>query len=375
MTACDSDVAESGLLLIEAEGSGAPAVAERVRAHLAGPRSVDAAASFSPERRVLVIGGDAGGMLAALETARHGIPVTLIESAERLGSVRSGWSAVDGAGLESLDDLAQQVESNSGIDVRLSSDVLDVERTETGFTTSIQSPQGQQNVSHGAIVVAGGADDVDPCEHVERADGLVVTQAELVEQLRTTPAEVDDVVIVQCVGSRSNSRPYCSRACCAEALAAAARLRSQLPEATITVLHRGIRVWGFDEGLLSDAIDAGVRFVRVVEGPVVTVDNGPTVAARDADSGEDLRLTPDLVVLSTGVRPRESNRPLASALGLSLDADGFFMPADPSTEPVSAAQAIYTCGLANGPASPRDMIREARAAAGKACLFIARGVR
>ena len=191
--------------------------------------------------------------------------------------------------------------------------------------------------------------------------------------------------MIQCVGSRTPEHPYCSRNCCAEALTHVHRILAESPDAALTVLHRGIRVWGFDEEMFSDAIDLGVRFVRVKAEPVVSND-GTTVTAVDEESGEELSFEPGLVVLSTGVVAAGENRRIAEALGLEVDGDGFLPPADEAIAPVRGrcdgaepcerrCEGVFVCGTAAWPASIEECVTQALAAAGKASLYLTKGRR
>jgi heterodisulfide reductase subunit A len=186
--------------------------------------------------------------------------------------------------------------------------------------------------------------------------------------------DAKEIVVIQCVGSRSPERPYCSRVCCAEAMANVLRIREQAPDATVTVLHRGIRVWGFDEELFADAVDLGVRFVEVASQPEVSTGGTIEVSAVEADGGGPVTLTPDLVVLSAGVVPSAENAGLAAGLGIPVDGDGFLLPADEALRPVETRRpGVFVCGTASWPASVGEAATQGRAAAGKACLWIAGG--
>ena len=96
----------------------------------------------------------------------------------------------------------------------------------------------------------------------------------------------------------------------------------------------------------------------------------------NADSGEEIALEPSLLVLSTGVGPSAPNVEAARALGLHLDRDGFVVPADEATAPTETSCAgVYVAGPPCGPVDANDGAIQARAAAGKACLFLKRGIR
>ena len=58
-------------------------------------------------------------------------------------------------------------------------------------------------------------------------------------ELGATPTPT--VVMIQCVESRNDEHPYCSRVCCSEAVKNALEIKSRLPGARVVVLGRDIR--------------------------------------------------------------------------------------------------------------------------------------
>ena len=326
------------------------------------------------EQRLLVVGAGASGLAAAEEAARRGVPVTLVARGDALGGRHVGRHSLTEGLEEGLEALAERVRSDPLIDVVLESTVATVEDDPAGFVTALSGPGGDLSVCHGAVVVATESEDYDSSDLAGRQKARVLTQSELARDLAAGAIDARQIVVVQCVGSRTPERPYCSRTCCAEAMANTLKVMEASPDAEITVLHRGIRVWGFDEELFADAVDLGVRFARVDEPPEISSDGILEVRAVDADGGEHLTLTPDLVVLSTGVVPSPANESVARTLDIRLDSDGFFVPIDEALRPVETARrGIFVCGTACWPVSIREAVIQARAAAGKACLFLQGG--
>jgi heterodisulfide reductase subunit A-like polyferredoxin len=64
---------------------------------------------------------------------------------------------------------------------------------------------------------------------------------------RLTTAQ--SVAFIQCVGSRTVERPYCSRLCCTHTVKSALTLKERNPEMDIYVLYRDVRTYGFREEL------------------------------------------------------------------------------------------------------------------------------
>ncbi|MCK4915903.1 MAG: CoB--CoM heterodisulfide reductase iron-sulfur subunit A family protein, partial [Candidatus Eisenbacteria sp.] len=354
-------------------GSGLTAseVASRVGERLAGREERRPPAAARPEQRVLVVGGGLAGLTAAGEVAAHGVPVTLVEPSDSLGGTAPLQVASDPDLCAWWSALAEGVSSNPLIDVRLDSTVSAIEPAEGGFVPTIDGPGSGPKVAHGVLIASTGATDYTPPGRAGSGSGSVLTQAELAASLGAGGTGRGKVVMIQCVGSRNDEHPYCSRTCCADALRNALRLKKEDPECEVTILHRGIRVWGFDEELLSEAIDQGVDLVEVAAQVEVAEDGKPAVSATDS-GGEAVALEPDLVVLSTGIEPSAATAQLAGIAGVELASDGFFT----CTGAVASAKGvlhIYACGRACGPTAVRERVLHAQAAAGKACLLLKRG--
>src|SRR5208337_2513664 len=86
---------------------------------------------------------------------------------------------------------------------------------------------------------------------------------------------------------------------------------------------------------------------------------------------EELELTSDLLVLSTGVDPEESNKRLADAFSVSLTDDGFFAETDSKWRPIEFQKVgLYLAGTAHSPMPLKSVLMQAEAAAQKAYSYL-----
>ena len=180
--------------------------------------------------------------------------------------------------------------------------------------------------------------------------------------------------MIQCAGSRNAERPYCSRICCSMAVKNAIRIKKLNPAAGVFVLYRDMRTYGFREKYYKQAREMGVIFIRYEQNspPVVSEQNGLTVAVRSPDFPEKLEIEADNVILSTGVAA-EGNRRLADMLKVPLNSDGFFLEAHLKLRPVEfATEGIFLCGLAHSPKLMDENISQARAAAARAATVLSK---
>jgi heterodisulfide reductase subunit A len=184
------------------------------------------------------------------------------------------------------------------------------------------------------------------------------------------------VVMIQCVESRNDQNPHCSRVCCSEAVKNALEIKRRLPWAKVLVLGRDVRTYGFRELFYEEARSKGVLFVRHPEkmDPVVVEEGGRLkVSVHDCSSNRDLALNPDLLVLSTGIAPAAGNPVLSGQLRSALTSDGFFLEAHPKLRPVDLAnEGEYLCGLAHSPHFIDETIAQAQAAVGRATTVLSK---
>lgn len=321
--------------------------------------------------RALVVGGGAAGLSAALSLAGQGIQVDLLGFGSplggRLGRLRL---AVDGEEKpqEILGSLLEAVKASERIEIHTDTRVTGISGEPGAYRVSATKDGSKVDFSAGAIVLATGAADYEPTEFP--GDGRILTQAELEELLASEPPEVNRIAMIQCVGSRSEDYPYCSQVCCSQAILNALRLKTARPEAEVTILHRDIRVFGFDEDPYTEAAEAGVSFIKTAGQPSIVLGE-PLKVEFTQDSGEPKVLESDLVILSTGFRPADGTQALAEGAGVALDESGYFKPLERTLHPVeSTREGVFICGLAAGPKPITDCITEGLAAAGRAAAFL-----
>jgi quinone-modifying oxidoreductase subunit QmoA len=124
------------------------------------------------------------------------------------------------------------------------------------------------------------------------------------------PAEVG---FVQCAGSRDeNHLPYCSAVCCSASLKQATYIRSQCPDANITIFYIDIRTPGRLEDFYTKV--AGDGKIEFIKGKAAKVEEDPVtkdvvVTAEDAMSGRRVTRRLSLLVLATGIVPQTEGLP------------------------------------------------------------------
>jgi heterodisulfide reductase subunit A-like polyferredoxin len=333
----------------------------------------------------LVLGGGLAGMTAALGIADQGFQVHLVEKEPALGGLlRSVHSTLEGADVgEYMSDLIAKVEAHPRIDLYLNATPGSISGHIGNFRSTIRIADDEVLVSHGVVIIATGGQERSTELYLHGRNPHVTTQSELEAALAAGefPAELQGktnptVVMIQCVESRNDEHPYCSRVCCSEAVKNALEIKRRLPGANVAVLGRDIRTYGFRELYFQKAREDGVLFVRHPEksDPLVAESDGRLeVRVRDASGNRELLLRPDLLVLSTGIAPATTNPVLSGLLRSALTSDGFFLEAHPKLRPVDLAnEGEFLCGLAHSPRFMDETIAHAMATVGRATTVLSK---
>jgi len=327
----------------------------------------------------LIIGGGPSGMTAALSLANQGFAVQLVEKSSELGG-RLAPGALK-------DQLVASVQKHPLISTSLSSEVGTLKGHVGSFTAEVRSPGGTESVSFGALIIAIGGREHKPVDYLYGSDPRVVTQRELEAKLASSNGvagrswgELDlpqnaTVAMIQCVGSRNEERPFCSRSCCTDAVKNAIRLKELRPDANVVVLYRDMRTYGANEIYYQNARELGVLFVRYEpeQPPLVKADGKLTIEFMEPELGVPMSLDLDLLALSTGTSPAVDNRTISELGKIALNNDGFFLEAHLKLRPVDfATEGIFLCGTAHSPKTTSENMQQGRAAAGRAATIISK---
>jgi heterodisulfide reductase subunit A len=328
-------------------------------------------------KKALVIGGGLAGMTAALSLSEQGFESHLVEKESELGGhLKNAYYTLTGDDIRGhLDETISKVMSSELIHVYTGTEIASIEGFVGNFMTTLAPGHGQ--IEHGAIIVATGGTELKPAEYLYGSDARVLTQQELEQRIGVGLLDpivaCNSVVMIQCVGSRCEERPYCSRICCSEAIKNALKLKELNPDVNVYILYRDMRTYGYAEDYYSLARENGILFIRYDEDgkpEVSEQDDRLTVSVRDLILDETLAIPADLVVLSTAVLPAD-NEELAKMLKVPLTQNGFFLEAHVKLRPVDfATDGVYLCGTAHSPMNIEECISQASGCASRASVLL-----
>jgi len=327
----------------------------------------------------LVIGGGIAGMTAALSLAHQGYPVHLIEKSDTVGgNGKMVYRAYKGEEVASfVEELVKEVESEDLITVHMNSTINSVDGFVGNFKTEVSNGSSSETIAHGVAILATGAKEYKPDEYLYGEHGAVVTHLEMDELFRKNDPRVEktgDVVFIQCVGSRDEERPYCSKVCCTHSVESALELKRRNPDVNVYILYRDMRTYGKREDLYREARAEGVLFIRysLDEKPVVTSD-GDRVQVEFRDPILDLKLAvkADILCLATAIVSHKDEA-LTQFFKVPMDMDGWLLEAHQKLRPVDFPNdGVFLCGMAHYPKPIDESIVQAKAAASRALTVLA----
>jgi len=314
----------------------------------------------SLNRNLLVVGGGITGMTAAIEAAKAGYNVGIVEKAAQLGGTagalykrapeRAPYSLPVDNGV---DGLVAQIQGNPRITVYLNSTVTKTSGAPGRFSVDISTESGSTSTGNfGAIVQASGFEPFDASILTEFSYGKtpdVIDQLGLEALAKEAnggmikrPSDgkaVESVLFVQCAGQRSDKEghlSYCSGHCCNTSIKQAMYFKQANPDTDTVVMYTDLRTPGAGgEDFYRSAQKQGVLFSKGEVNEVVPGASGPLVKFKDLILAEDVEQNYDLVVLATGMKPNS---------GINIDTPVTEESAEVTEAPISILNLDYRQG-------------------------------
>lgn len=336
--------------------------------------------SLDVVKSALVVGGGLAGIEASLEIAKQGYPVHLVESSDHLGGLAATihYTLEEKDIQKDLKELINKVENDPLITVYKNATIFDASGYVGNFVSKVKTDEGIIEINHGVTIIAIGGQEYKPSEYYYGQSKKIFTGMEFEKKLVENPQDLKDVknvVMIQCVGSRNDDRPYCSRVCCAEAIKNALKIKEISPETNVYILYRDIRTYAFKEDFYQEARSKGIMFIRFEEDQEPQVQMSETgdlqVTIKDHVLLDDVIINGDILVLSAATLPSSTAKDLAQLYKVPLNDDGFYLEAHAKLRPVDfATEGVFLCGLAHSPKFIEESISQAKASAQRAITIL-----
>jgi heterodisulfide reductase subunit A-like polyferredoxin len=345
------------------------------------------------QNAVLIVGGGAAGMTAALTLAQQGFPVHLVEREAILGGnlrhvhTNMSESSADNGKMTMLpasgrdpqavlQRLVTDVMAHETLSLHLDSEVVASSGFVGNFHSVVRHADGRRHqISHGATILATGGREYRGPEYGFGTDPRIITQQHFERWLdddHSPISELQSVAMILCVGPAEH---FCSRICCTIALKNAVALKERNSEVQVVIFYRDIRSYGFKERLYTTARKRGILFVRYDDEcrPRVETDDGDVLTVHGSDPvlRRPLTLRPDLLVLSMPIVPCTDVKKMATLFKVPLDANGFFQEAHVKLRPVDfSTDGVFMAGMAHYPKLLDETMIQAQAAAARAARIL-----
>jgi len=339
--------------------------------------------SLPIKKSVIVVGGGVAGLEASLSAAAQGVNVHLIEKTGTLGGIARQLNATwKGEPIKDyLDGLVDQTTSNESITLYLDSQVSGTTGSMGNFVTRVAPNAGGEEITieHGAAILTTGGNEYKPQEYLYGDEPNVLTHLDMDAALRDEDERIENansVAFIQCVGSRNDENPYCSKVCCTHSLKSALALKKKDRRKRVYVVYRDIRSYGFREDLYKEARELGVIFIRydLEKMPELRKDSNNDLELKVIDHvlQMEVKINPDLVILASGIAPND-NKPLFEKFKVPTNAEGFLVEAHAKLRPVDfASDGLFVAGLAHYPKPLEETIAQARASVARAMTILSR---
>lgn len=199
------------------------------------------------------------------------------------------------------------------------------------------------------------------------------------EKLIYNNKEIKNIAYLYCVGSRQveGENKYCSRYCCTSVIHTAILAKEKYKGINNFHFNRGIRTYGKQEKLYHQASEQGDIFLQSFEDKptqVQKVGKETIVKIKDVlTANEELEVSADLVVLVTGMVPREYSD-IVNILKVPIGRDKFFNEIHPKLRPVETViDGVLISGACQAPLNITESVKSSLSAAAKINSLISSG--
>ncbi|MBN1598882.1 MAG: hydrogenase iron-sulfur subunit [Bacteroidales bacterium] len=265
---------------------------------------------------ILVIGGGITGITAAIEGAKAGYNIYLVEKEKELGgklnSFYKQYPANEPFNIlidPIISDRIKEINSYKNIKVYTSTTIKEISGQPGNFDVILLNGK-EVKIQVGSIVTSMGWEPYDANKLSHLGYGKyenVVTNIEFETLIKSNPdiQLPKNILFIQCAGSRDKDHlPYCSDYCCSTTLKHAKYIRELNPESSVFVIYKDIRTPGLSEEFYKEVQkDNQVFFTKGTVSDITPENNQLKVTVKETLLGDDISVKVDMIVLATGMTP------------------------------------------------------------------------
>ena len=338
----------------------------------------------SSTRAVVVIGAGVSGMRAAIDLAKMGNLVYLIEKENMTGGNVAKWKDLFITGQNGtaiVETLTQQIRELSNITLFTNAAIDKVSGSLGNFLVDVRVGNEILNLKAGAILVSTGFESYQPAdgEFGYGQDSKIITLPEFRELVDKSPGtmmmnnrKIQSIAYIYCVGMRQTKgeNKYCSRVCCTTAIHSSLLVHEKFKGVQAYHLFRDIRTYGKQEILYEQSSKNGDIYLKYDEkAPPVVEKSGNHLLIKIKDEltrRQEMEIEADLVVLVTGMVPRNDSKTIAGLLKIPVGNDKFFNEIHPKLRPVETViNGVFIGGSCQGPKNISESVQSSLSAAVK----------
>lgn len=271
---------------------------------------------------ILVIGGGISGITAAIEGAKAGYEILLVEKEDILG----GWANKLHLQLPLshpyndlikplIPDKIEKIKRFNNINILTSAEIENISGQPGNFHVQLVHESSCKSFSVASIVMATGWKPYDIGKSGLHGYGRfinVISNIDLENLAKegrlNNPSNnkmLNNVVFLQCAGSRDSEHlNYCSTFCCATTLKQARYIRESNKDANIYIVYKDIRTPGLLENFYKEIqSDNRIFFTKGTIDNVTEQGDQLIIEIENLLVDEKFLIEADLLVLATGMTP------------------------------------------------------------------------
>jgi heterodisulfide reductase subunit A len=333
-------------------------------------------------KQVMVVGGGISGLCAAVDLARLGVAVVLVENSDTLGghAAQLSCKATErcvACGACRVEEKIRQATNDANIQVYLNASIDNIDRQKR-FEVTLNQDRELRHIAVDAVLMATGFTPFHPANKPYGYGRFenVMTTLELDRMLRRSgtvkrPSDAklpNNMAFIQCVGSRDSTlgHLWCSKICCGSALRMARCIQNRQPGLEPTFFHIDVQNFGKNFQTYYADTQQQVQMIRSIPADVLkTADDRLKLSYFDPGTQAYQEAVFDMVILSIGLMPSEHTRNLAAML--DIDMDGFNYA---RKETVLLPEGVFAAGTVLEPMSIAESVLSAGKAASDIFLYL-----